>query len=98
MHAFLHIHHFELYRYHVLRMRTESLVRVYHTRPTRIRVSEEIMATFSGFDPYKLTGIRVTDRELGHGSYATVIELEYLGLKFAGKKIHDLLLRQGDTS
>ena len=40
----------------------------------------------------------MTDRELGHGSYATVIELEYLGLKCAGKKIHDLLLRQGDTS
>ena len=26
-------------------------------------------ATFTGFDPYKLTGVRVTDRELGHGSY-----------------------------
>ena len=38
------------------------------------------------------------DRELGHGSYATVIELEYLGLKCAGKKIHDVLLRQGDAS
>ena len=30
---------------------------------------------FTGFDPYKLTGVRVTDRELGHGSYATVLEL-----------------------
>ena len=57
-----------------------------------------IMATFTGFDPYKLTGIRVKDRELGHGSYAAVIELEYLGLKCAGKKIHDVLLRQGDAS
>jgi serine/threonine protein kinase len=55
-------------------------------------------ATFTGFDPYKLTEIRVTDRELGHGSYATVLELEYMGLKCAGKKIHELLLRQGDTS
>ena len=55
-------------------------------------------ATFTGFDPYKLTGIGVTDRELGHGSYATVLELEYMGLKCAGKKIHELLLRQGDTS
>ena len=43
-----------------------------------------IMATFTGFDPYKLTRIRVKDRELGHGSYATVIELEYLELKCAG--------------
>ena len=55
-------------------------------------------ATFTGLDPYKLTGVRVTDRELGHGSYATVLELEYMGLKCAGKKIHELLLRQGDAS
>ena len=55
-------------------------------------------ATFTGFDPYKLTGVKVTDRELGHGSYATVLELEYMGLKCAGKKIHQLLLRQGDAS
>ena len=55
-------------------------------------------ATFTGFDPYKLTGVRVTDQELGHGSYATVLELEYMGLKCAGKKIHELLLRQGDAS
>ena len=55
-------------------------------------------ATFTGFDPYKLTGVVVTDRELGHGSYATVLELEYMGLKCAGKKIHELLLRQGDAS
>ena len=55
-------------------------------------------ATFTGFDPYKLTELRVTGRELGHGSYATVLELEYMGLKCAGKKIHDLLLRQGDDS
>ena len=56
------------------------------------------VATFTGFDPYKLTGVKVTDRELGHGSYATVLELEYMGLKCAGKNIHELLLRQGDTS
>ena len=55
-------------------------------------------ATFTRFDPYKLSGIGVTDRELGHGSYATVLELEYMGLKCAGKKIHELLLRQGDAS
>ena len=55
-------------------------------------------ATFTGFDPYKLTGVRVTDRKLGHGSYATVLELEYMGLKCAGKKIHEILLEQGDAS
>ena len=53
-----------------------------------------LRATFTGFDPYKLTGVRVTDRKLGHGSYATVLELEYMGLKCAGKKIHELLLEQ----
>ena len=55
-------------------------------------------ATFTGFEPYELAGVLVTDRELGHGSYATVLELKYMGLKCAGKKIHELLLRQGDTS
>ena len=57
-----------------------------------------VRATFTGFDQYKLTGVTVTDRELGHGSYATVLQLDYMGLKCAGKKIHELLLRQGDTS
>ena len=57
-----------------------------------------IATRFTWFDPYKLTGVRVTDRKLGHGSYATVLELEYMGLKCAGKKIHELLLEQGDAS
>jgi serine/threonine protein kinase len=35
---------------------------------------------------------------LGHGSYATVLELQYKGLKCAGKKIHEVLLRQGASS
>ena len=55
-------------------------------------------ALFYGFQPYKLTGIKVTEKQLGHGSYATVHELEYMGMKCAGKKIHDVLLEQGDTS
>ena len=54
-----------------------------------------VRATFTGFDPYKLSGVILTDRELGHGSFATVLELEYMGLKCAGKKIHEVLLRQG---
>ena len=57
-----------------------------------------IKANFSGFESYQLTEVRVTDRELGHGSYATVQELEYMGLKCAGKKIHLVLLRQGEDS
>ena len=55
-------------------------------------------ANFTGFESFHLAGVRVTDKELGHGSYATVQELEYMGLKCAGKKIHDVLLRQGDDS
>ena len=55
-------------------------------------------ATFTYFDEYRLTGITVTDRVLGYGSYATVLELDYMGLKCAGKKIHELLINLGDTS
>ena len=55
-------------------------------------------ATFTGLEPYSLSQVQVSDRELGHGSYATVLELEYMGLKCAGKKIHDVLLRQGDST
>ena len=58
------------------------------------------MATFSAteFQPYKLVGVRVTHRELGYGSYATVLEVEYMGQKCAGKKIHDELLRYKRTN
>ena len=55
-------------------------------------------ATFAGFDPYKLNGICTTSHMYGHGSYATVIELDYMGLKCAGKKIHELLLMQGNAT
>ena len=54
--------------------------------------------TFAQLDPYKLAGVLVTSKELGHGSYATVLELEYMGLKCAGKKIHKVLLSQGASS
>ena len=53
---------------------------------------------FTKFNSFELTGIKVTDRVLGHGSYATVLELQYLGLKCAGKKIHEILLMQGNAS
>ena len=55
-------------------------------------------AIFSGFESCKLSGVCVTDKKLGHGSYASVFELEYMGQKCAGKKIHEVLLEQGDTS
>ena len=60
------------------------------------------MATRAGSTAFErrhvLTGVRETDQELGHGSYASVVQLEYMGLKCAGKKIHDMLLRQGRGS
>ena len=53
---------------------------------------------FSAFDPYKLRQVQLTDKKLGHGSYATVVEMKYMGLRCAGKMIHDVLLEQGDNS
>ena len=55
-------------------------------------------ATFAGFEPYKLNRIHTTSHVFGHGSYATVIQLDYMGLKCAGKKIHELLLMQGNAT
>ena len=55
-------------------------------------------ATFAALNAYKLNGVKESNIELGHGSYATVMELEYMGLKCAGKRIHEVLLKQGDTS
>ena len=54
-------------------------------------------ATFTKLHSYQLTGVGVTDKKLGKGSYANVLELEYIGLKCAGKKIHEVLLEQGGS-
>ena len=40
---------------------------------------------------FELDGVRDTGREVGHGSYAVVKELEYHGLKCVGKKTHGIL-------
>ena len=55
-------------------------------------------SNFSDFQSCTLTNVVVTDRILGQGSYATVLELEYNGKKCAGKKIHKVLLAQGATA
>ena len=47
---------------------------------------------FSSLEPYKLTRVELTSKKLGQGSYASVMEVNYMGLKCAGKKIHELLL------
>ena len=54
-------------------------------------------AAFVSLERYQLTGVLVTDRVLGTGASGKVIELEYMGLKCAGKKIHEDLLTQGDA-
>ena len=40
---------------------------------------------------YQLHGIRETGEELGRGSYATVIEVDFKGMRCAAKKIHSIL-------
>ena len=40
---------------------------------------------------YSLRDIHETGREIGRGSYATVVELDYKGLRCVGKKIHTIL-------
>ena len=49
-------------------------------------------------DDYKLTGVTVTDETLQTGSYTSDIVLEYMGLKCVGKKIHQALFMQGETT
>ena len=55
-------------------------------------------STCTELNSYELNGVLVTDNVLGDGSYATILELEYMGLKCAGKKIHEILLGQGLSS
>lgn len=54
------------------------------------------MASFPGLDPYALTNVTATDKDEQSGAYVTVVHLNYLGLKCAGKRIHVGLLGQGE--
>ena len=45
---------------------------------------------------YELHGVRETGEELGRGSYATVVEVDYKGMRCAAKKIYSFLSRRGD--
>ena len=47
------------------------------------------------FEQFTLRQIRITENEFGRGSYAVVMELEYRGLKCAGKKLHRALYEAG---
>ncbi len=49
------------------------------------------VATFEGLGSFQLEGVRDTGRTIGDGSYATVKELDFCGMKCAGKRIHNLI-------
>ena len=55
-------------------------------------------ATFERLDPYELTDGDLTKKVLGHGSYAIVLEVEYMKVKCAGKKIHEILTNLENSS
>ncbi|XP_064384283.1 serine/threonine-protein kinase WNK1-like [Halichondria panicea] len=47
------------------------------------------------FEQFTLRQVRITENEFGRGSYAVVMELEYRGLKCAGKKLYRVLYDTG---
>ena len=49
------------------------------------------MADQAVFKQFILSGVHITENELGRGSYAVVLELKYQGLKCAGKKLYRFL-------
>lgn len=54
------------------------------------------MESFTGLDPYTLNEVTIVDKNVKQGTnYATTIHLEYLGLKCAGKRIRDSMLKDG---
>ena len=59
---------------------------------------QDTAAAFDGLDPYVLSPVHISNRRIGAGSYATVIQVDYLGLKCAGKRIHEALLMFGNTT
>ena len=53
--------------------------------------SHQEMASSSSLRRFHLEGVRDTGRVIGDGAYAVVKELEFRGLRCAGKKLHALL-------
>ena len=45
----------------------------------------------AALERYQLHGVRETGTELGRGSFAAVVEVDYKGMRCAGKKIHQIL-------
>ena len=47
-------------------------------------------------EPYQLRGVRETGTELARGSFAAVVEVDYKGMRCAGKKIHHILAQSSE--
>ena len=45
---------------------------------------------------YQLHGVRETGEELGRGSYAAVVQVDYKGMRCAAKKIYSILSQRGE--
>ena len=58
-------------------------------------VTKTMAVNPQAFEQFTLRQIRITENEFGHGSYAVVMELEYRGLKCAGKKLYRVLYETG---
>ena len=68
------------------------------TGRTSVASSESEEEKEDAADPLQdllLSDVEVSGRELGAGSYSSVLELRYKGLKCAGKKLHRSLYDQG---
>ena len=59
--------------------------------------NKKMSAMERGLDQFRLEGIQEIDKSLGNGSYATVVEMRFRGLKCAGKKIHSLLYNESSA-
>lgn len=56
--------------------------------------NDTVQGMFEGFESYNMIGVKVTDQVLGTGMHSTLLRVDYMGLKCAGKKIHMALLGQ----
>ena len=50
----------------------------------------------AALERYQLHGIRETGEELGRGSYAAVVEVDFKGMRCAAKKIYSILSQRGE--
>ena len=56
---------------------------------------EEDICDSDPLQDYLLDDIETSGRELGVGSYSSVLEMRYKGMRCAGKKLHKTLYGQG---